>query len=29
MIFVDGGSRRQRQLAYEVAEFAWMQLIPK
>lgn len=29
MIFVDGGSRRQRQLAYEIAEFAWMQLMPK
>jgi hypothetical protein len=29
MIFVEGGSKRQRELAYECAEFAWKQLIPR
>lgn len=29
MIFVDGGSKRQRELAYEAAAFAWMQLMPR
>ena len=29
MIFVDGGSRRQRELTYNVASFAWMKLMPR
>lgn len=29
MIFVDGGSKRQRELAFQTAEFAWKQLMPR
>ena len=29
MILVDGGTRRQRDLAYNVASFAWKQLMPR
>lgn len=29
MIFVEGGSRRQRELTYQAAKFAWMQLMPR
>lgn len=29
MIFVEGGSRRQRELAFQAASFAWMQLMPR
>ena len=29
MIFVDGGSRRQRELTFEAASFAWMKLMPR
>lgn len=29
MIFVDGGSKKQRELTYQAAEFAWMQLMPR
>lgn len=29
MIFVDGGSKRQRELTFELAEFAWKQLMPR
>jgi len=29
VIFVDGGSRRQRELTYNVASFAWMKLMPR
>jgi|TARA_B100000035_G_C21003514_1_gene556100 hypothetical protein len=29
MIFVDGGSRKQRELTYDIASFAWMKLMPR
>ena len=29
MIFVEGGSRRQREFAFEAASFAWLQLMPR
>ena len=29
MIFVDGGSKRQRELAFQAASFAWMYLMPR
>lgn len=29
VIFVDGGSSRQRELAFDAASFAWMQLMPR
>jgi hypothetical protein len=29
MIFVDGGSKRQREMAFQAASFAWMQLMPR
>lgn len=29
MIFVEGGSKRQRELAYECAAFAWKYLMPR
>lgn len=29
LIFVEGGSRRQRELAFQAASFAWMQLMPR
>ena len=29
MIFVEGGSRRQRELTYDIASFAWMKLMPR
>ena len=29
MIFVEGGSKRQRELAYECASFAWKSLMPR
>lgn len=29
MIFVDGGSKRQREMAYQAASFAWIQLMPR
>ena len=29
MIFVEGGSKRQRELAFQAASFAWMQLMPR
>lgn len=29
MIFVDGGSKRQRELAFQATSFAWMQLMPR
>lgn len=29
LIFVEGGSRRQRELAFEAAAFAWAQLMPR
>ena len=29
MIFIEGGSKRQRELAYECAAFAWKYLMPR
>jgi hypothetical protein len=29
MILIDGGSRRQREMAYDAASFAWTQLMPR
>ena len=29
MIFVEGGSRRQREVTYDIASFAWMKLMPR
>ena len=29
MIFVEGGSRKQRELTYDIASFAWMKLMPR
>lgn len=29
MIFVEGGSKRQRELAYQASSFAWLQLMPR
>ena len=29
LIFVEGGSRRQRELAFDAASFAWMKLMPR
>jgi hypothetical protein len=29
LIFVEGGSRRQREFAFEAASFAWLQLMPR
>ncbi len=29
MIFVDGGSRKQRELTFDIASFAWMKLMPR
>ena len=29
LIFVEGGSRRQRELAFGAASFAWMKLMPR
>lgn len=29
MIFVEGGTRKQRQLTYDLVQFAWMSLMPK
>jgi hypothetical protein len=29
LIFVEGGSRRQRELAFEAAAFAWARLMPR
>lgn len=29
MIFVDGGSKQQRELAFQAASFAWMCLMPR
>ena len=29
LIFVEGGSRRQREFAFEAASFAWSQLMPR
>ena len=29
VIFVEGGSRRQREFTYDIASFAWMKLMPR
>ena len=29
MLFIDGGSRKQRELGYAAASFAWSQLMPR
>jgi hypothetical protein len=29
MIFVEGGSKRQREIAYDCAKFAWIELMPR
>ena len=29
VIFVEGGSRRQRDFTYDIASFAWMKLMPR
>ena len=29
MVFVEGGTRKQRQLTYDLVQFAWMSLMPR